>query len=400
MNRVVIVGASLAGLHAARALRAGGFAGALTIVGAERWMPYDRPPLSKQLLTGEWAREQVMLSNITKSIDAQWELNARATALDLDSRVVVIGDGRNVPFDGLVIASGATPRGIAGSDIPGVHMLRTLDDALALESDLGHVRERVLVVGAGFIGAEVASSCRRRGLPVTMVESLAAPLSATLGPEVGEALAEMHLNEGVDLRLGVSVHRLLGDARVEGAELSDGATVQADVVVVAIGVVPAIDWLDGSGIPIEDGVMCDETCRVTPGVVAAGDVASWPNARFGEVRRVEHWDNAIRQGEHAGRRLLADSSGEPGEVYEPVPWVWSDQYDSKIQIVGSPASHDETCVVQRNDGRRRLVAVYRRDGKFVGAVAINRTRVVTQLRSMIAERAPWQKAVALARAAA
>jgi 3-phenylpropionate/trans-cinnamate dioxygenase ferredoxin reductase subunit len=398
MDRVVIVGASLAGAHAARTLREEGFTGSLTIVGEEPWMPYDRPPLSKQVLCEGWGHDEVTLSAHTSAPDAEWRLGTRATALELDRRAVILGGGERLLFDGLVIASGASPRNFDGSDMAGVHTLRTLDDALALNADLRSVRRRVVVVGAGFVGAEVASSCRRRGLPVTMLELLPAPLSSTLGPEIGETFAAMHVEEGVDLRVGVAVRRLVGNGRVEGVELSNGETVDADVVVVAIGVVPSIGWLEGSGIPLGDGVICDESCWVAAGIVAAGDVASWPNPHVHEAKRVEHWDNAIRQGEHAARRLIADSLGRPGKTYAPVPWVWSDQYDSKIQIVGFPALHDEVIVVAHHDEHRRLVAVYRRGRSVIGAVTVNRARAAMRLRSMIAARAVWSDAVALAHA--
>lgn len=393
LERVVIVGASLAGLRAAETLRAEGFAGSLTVVGDEAHAPYDRPPLSKQLLSGEWDADRIALpAGARAELDLTWERGVAAIGLDLDRREVALADGRTLPYDGLVIATGAAARWIPGTQgVPGVHALRTLDDALAVTAALDAGVRRVVVVGAGFIGAEVASSCRGRGVEVTMVEPLSQPLARVLGDEIGAVVGAVHVEHGVDLRLGVGVEGL--DAGADGVErvrLTDGTTVEADLVVVGIGVVPNTAWLAGSGLDVTDGVLCDETTLAAPGVVAAGDVARWPNPLFGELMRVEHWEHAIDMGAHAARRLLAGDG--PGEPYGPVPWFWSDQYDRKLQLAGRVRPTDEVLVVAGSIEERRFAAIYGRDGRVTGAFAMNMPARVVKYRQAIAAGLTWDDA--------
>ena len=394
MRSVVVVGASLAGLRAAEALRHEGFEGALTVVGDEPHRPYDRPPLSKRVLAGEWGPERTTLDTFGgKELDVEWRLGVGAASLDLGSRTVTLEDGAALAFDGLVIATGAAPRRLPGTeDRAGVHVLRTLDDCLALRADLDAGPRRVVVVGAGFIGAEVAATCRGRGLDVTLLEALPVPLGRVLGDDIGSVYAAVHRDHGVDVRTGVGVAGFDGGDRVERVRLADGTTVGADVVVVGVGVVPATGWLVGSGLTLDDGVVCDETCLAAPGVVAAGDVARWPNRRFGQMMRVEHWDNAIDQGAHAARRLL-DGDG-PGTPYEPVPWFWSDQYDRKLTMVGRPGPGDEMVVVDGSLAERRFVALYGRAGQVVGALGMNRPAPVMRYRARIADGLAWDDALA------
>ncbi len=406
LERVVVVGASLAGLRAAETLRAEGFAGPLTVVGDEPHAPYDRPPLSKQVLTGEWGPDRIALAGGAKpELDLTWERGVAATGLDLAARTVALADGRSLPFDGLVVATGAAARWIPGTrGIPGVHALRTLDDALAVGRALDAGARRVVVVGAGFIGAEVAASCRSRDVEVTMVEPLAQPLARVLGEEIGRVVGEVHVAHGVDLRLGVGVEAVepLGGTGGDGGpvvrvRLGDGSTVDADLVVVGIGVVPNTGWLEGSGLTLDDGVVCDETTLAAPGVVAAGDVARWPNPLFGEVMRVEHWEHAIDMGAHAARRLLAGDG--PGEPYGPVPWFWSDQYDRKLQLAGRVRPTDELVVVAGSVAERRFAALYGRDGRVVGAFAMNMPARVVKYRQAIAAGLTWDDALAAVAAA-
>ena len=249
------------------------------------------------------------------------------------------------------------------------------------------------MIGAGFIGSEVAASCRARDLDVTMVEALPVPLERILGAAMGEVCAALHREQGVDLRLGVGVETI-GD---DGVHLADGTTIDADVVVVGIGVRPNTEWLEGSGLNLDNGVVCDETCLAAPGVVAAGDVARWPNRRFGdELMRVEHWDNALEQGSAAARRLLVDD--DEAEPYEPVPWFWSDQYDRKIQLAGRSAATDDVAVVHGSVDERRFVALYGREGRLVGALGWNRPRHVMQWRQRLAEGMAWDEAMEVAAA--
>jgi 3-phenylpropionate/trans-cinnamate dioxygenase ferredoxin reductase subunit len=399
---VVVVGGSLAGLRAAEELRHRGFDGRLTVVGDEEHRPYDRPPLSKQVLAGSWDLDRIELTvggeGGLDGLDVDWRLGTRATGLDPAGRRVTLAGGEDVPYDGLVIATGARPRALPGTgQLAGVHTLRTLDDCLAVRADLDAGARRVVVVGAGFIGSEVAATCRGRGCEVTVLEALPVPLGRALGDEMGSAMGDLHRDHGVAVRLGVGVAGIEGAGRVERVRLADDTVVEADLVVVGIGVTPNTGWLEGSGLALDDGVVCDATTRAAPGIVAAGDVARWPSHRFGELMRVEHWDNAIAMGEHAARRLLEDLAGgaaSPGEPYDPVPWFWSDQYDRKIQLAGRSADADEVRVVDGSVDERRFVALYRRGDRLIGALAMNRPRLLVAFRGLVERRATWAEALA------
>jgi NADPH-dependent 2,4-dienoyl-CoA reductase/sulfur reductase-like enzyme len=398
LDRIVIVGASLAGLRAAEELRSQGHAGALTIVGDEPHHPYDRPPLSKQVLAGTKPPESTALlvsSGSLDDLDLEWRLGQTATGLELPSRTVLLGGGERLPYDGLVIATGASPRRLPGTDhLDGVHTLRTLDDCAAIRAGLLAGPRRVAVVGAGFIGAEVASTCRGLGIEVSLIEALPVPLERGLGPTMGAVVADLHRDHGVDVRLGVGVVRIEGGARVERIRLTDGAVLDVDLVVMGIGVGPNTDWLEGSGLTIDNGVVCDATCRAAPGVVAAGDVARWPNGRFGEVMRVEHWDNAIAMGTHAAQTLLAGPAALP---FSPVPWFWSDQYDRKIQLAGRAGPGDDVEVVSGRVEDRRFVAFYGRAGRVVGVLGMSQPAKVMRWRALVEEGASWDAALKAAR---
>jgi NADPH-dependent 2,4-dienoyl-CoA reductase/sulfur reductase-like enzyme len=397
---IVVAGASLAGLRAAETLRREGYDGRLVLVGAEPHLAYDRPPLSKELLAGEWEPDQIALRKQPyDDLDLDLRLGRRATRLDVADRVVELDDGvETLEFDGLVVATGARPRTLPGTPaLDGVFVLRTLDDCLAIRARLER-GPRVVVIGAGFIGSEVAATCRGRGLDVTVLEMLATPLERAVGPIVGDACGRLHLDHGVDLRCGVAVDGFEGGAHVERVRLADGSTMDADVVVVGVGVVPETRWLEDSGLALDDGVVCDETCLAAPGIVAAGDVARWPNPLFdGERMRVEHWTNATEQGVAAARRLLVDDAAT-AEAFAPVPFVWSDQYDVKIQVVGSIRGDDEVAVVDGSLDEHRFVALYGRGGRLVGALGFSRPRLVMQYRKLIAERTSWDDALAHAAA--
>ena len=282
--------------------------------------------------------------------------------------------------------------------LAGIHVLRTLDDCLRLRGELER-GPRVVVVGAGFIGAEVAATCRQRGLEVTLLETLPVPLGAAVPRAIGETLAAIHRDAGVTLRCGVRVAGFAGGARVEGVRLADGALVPADVVVVGIGVTPETRWLEGSGLPLGDGVLCDETLAAgAPGVVAAGDVARWHNPLFGESMRVEHWTNAVEQAGAAAERLLAGPAA--GKPFAPVPFVWSDQYDRKIQMAGRVSPQDEMRIVHGTLAERRFVALFGRAGRLVGALAMNRPRQLVACRKQIREGRRFEDAVAEAEGSA
>jgi NADPH-dependent 2,4-dienoyl-CoA reductase/sulfur reductase-like enzyme len=249
-------------------------------------------------------------------------------------------------------------------------------------------------VGAGFIGAEVAATCRGLGIEVSLIEALPVPLERGLGPTMGAVVADLHRDHGVDVRLGVGVVRIEGGARVERIRLTDGTVLDVDLVVIGIGVGPNTEWLEGSGLTIDNGVVCDPTCRAAPGVVAAGDVARWPNGRFKETMRVEHWDNAIAMGTHAAQTLLAGAAAVP---FAPVPWFWSDQYDRKIQLAGRAGPGDVVEVVSGSVDERRFVAFYGRAGRVVGVLGMSQPAKVMRWRTLVEEGAAWDAALAVAR---
>lgn len=398
VSTVTIVGAGLAGLRAAETLRREGFAGRIVMIGAEPHLPYDRPPLSKELLAGEWEPEQVALRREPyDQLDLDLRLGVRATGLDLDARTLDLAGGERLGFDGLVVATGATPRVLP--DLPaldGIFTLRTLDDCLALRGRLD-AGARVAVIGAGFIGAEVAATCRKRGLSVTVLEALPQPMVRGVGEQLGAVLARMHREEGVDLRCGVQVEAIEGKAAVERVRLADGTVIETDALLVAIGVAPETRWLEGSGLVLDDGVVCDRTLLAAPGVVAAGDLCRWPNPLFdGELMRLEHWTNAAESGVAAARRLLAELDGgteSASEPFAPVPFVWSDQYDVKIQVVGRIGADADVAIVHGGLDGRQFVALFGRDGRLTGALAFTRPRQLMHYRRMIAERATFAEAL-------
>jgi NADPH-dependent 2,4-dienoyl-CoA reductase/sulfur reductase-like enzyme len=401
MESVVVVGASLAGLRAVETLRRDGFTGRLVLVGAEPHLPYDRPPLSKEMLAGEWEHDQILLRRTPyEDLELELRLGTAAHGLDLDRRVVHVA-GTEIPFDGLVITTGATPRTLPGQPgVDGVFTLRTIDDCHRVRDRLA-AGPRVCVIGAGFIGSEVAATCRRRGLDVTVLEALPQPMVRGVGETLGAVLADLHRDHGVDLRTGVVVEAIEGDGRVERVRVAGGPPVECDVLIVAVGVAPETRWLEGSGLTLDNGVVCDETLLAAPGVVAAGDVARWPNPLFdGEVMRIEHWTNAAEQGVYVGERLLRAARDEPAEPFAPVPFVWSDQYDVKIQCAGRFGGDDRMEVVSGSFAERRFVAIFERGGRISGVLGFSQPRLVMQYRRMVSERASFDAALEFAAAAA
>lgn len=392
---IVIVGASLAGLRTAEFLRRAKFEGELTLIGDERHLPYDRPPLSKEVLRGEWDEERIGLRK--KSYDElalNLELGRAAVGLDPESRTVHLDGGTTVPFDRLVIATGGVARTLPDQpSMNGVYTLRTLDDSLAVRRAL-EGKPRIAVIGAGFIGAEVAASARQLGLEVTMIETEATPLARSLGPELGRILQDVHERHGVRVLCGRKVVAFEGGERVRGLTLDDGTSVECELVVVGVGMAPSVAWLEGSGIDLGDGVQCDATLAASvPGVVAVGDVANWYNPLFEERMRVEHWTNAVEQARHAVGTLLA----APGHAkpFESVPMFWSDQFDLKIQGAGRPKPDDALSVFGPTD-EGKLLALYARAGRLVGAVAVNRPPKLIQLRMLIAKRGSLDDALKIA----
>jgi 3-phenylpropionate/trans-cinnamate dioxygenase ferredoxin reductase component len=379
----VVVGASLAGLRAAEALRARGWEGELVVVGAESRMPYTRPPLSKALLAGVLEPAGVELEY--EGVDAEWRLGVTATGLDPERRRVALDDGESLAYEMLVVATGCRPRPWPGDggDLEGLFTLRTVEDSLALRAALVP-GARLAVIGAGFIGCEIAATARSLGVAVTLVDVLPHPMHA-LGPLVGEACARMHAGHGVELRLGARVAGLLGERTFAGLEIEDGTRIEADLGVVALGAQPNVEWLEGSGLPARSGLVCDEHCLAAGAsrIAAAGDVATWPHPlAAGDLIRVEHWSNASEQAAVAAANLLAPEHERI--AYDAVPSFWSDQYDVKLQAVGLPAHATRYAIAEGHDGGR-FVAVGERDGRLVAAVGWNAQRRMPWYRRQIAD---------------
>ncbi len=403
-GRIVIVGASLAGLRTAESLRANGFTGELVLIGDEPHEPYDRPPLSKTVLSG-WIGTDRLLLPRTRELNARWLLGVAATGLDLSAREVRLADGRVVGFDGLVIATGtrARPWPVAGeAALRSVHLLRGRDDADGFRVDLAEGPRRVLVIGGGFTGSEVASSCQDLGLPVTVTQRGVAPMASALGGVVGAAIAARQRARGIDLRVRTTVTALDGDAdgRLRRARLSDGDVVEADVAVVAVGSVRNTEWLAGSGLAADaGGADCDTACRavdvngvVVPEVYVAGDVARWRHPHFdAEPQSLEHWGNAVDQAEVAAHNL----THAPADLRHntALPAFWSDQFGMNIKSVGLPHLADEVVLAQGSFQHGSFVAAYGRGGITVGAVAVNSPRVLDGYAALVTERAPFPPAI-------
>jgi len=409
LDHVAVVGASLAGLRACETLRTEGYGGRITLIGAEPELPYDRPPLSKKLLAGDWEPDRIRLRRDEEldKLALELRLGVAATALDASSRAIALADGSEVAADAVVVATGAAPRRLPHQrDLDGVVTLRTLADALELRARLAGGSARVVVVGAGFIGLEVAATARTLGCEVTVVEADAAPLVRGLGAELGALVAAVHPRHGVVLRCGQLVEALEGDGgRVTGVRLGGGELLAADVVVVGIGVAPSTDWLATSALTIADGIVCDDALWTgVHGIWAAGDCVRWHNPLFDPhddaVMRVEHWTNAAEQGATAARNLLAWARGEEPTPYRAVPFFWSDQFDSRIQFVGRAHGGDDVRIVAGDPEAGRFVALYGYEGRLRGALGVSTPKLVMPYRALVARGATWDEALEHAAAAA
>ncbi|MBW5482750.1 NAD(P)/FAD-dependent oxidoreductase [Streptomyces bambusae] len=399
-GRIVVVGASLAGLRAAETLRDKGFKGSLTMVGDEPYEPYDRPPLSKQVLLAKSTAERTALPR-RRAIDAEWRLGVAASGLDMGAKRVELADGDELPYDRLLIATGVRARpwpNAAEAELDGVFVLRTRDDGAALARRLDAEPRRVLVIGAGFTGSEIASACRERGLNVTVAERGDGPLVGALGGVVGAVAAELQREHGVDLRTGIMVTGLEGDSsgRVRAAHLSDGTTLECDVVVVSLGAQRNTEWLTGSGLGAGPrGIACDAGCRafdimgiVTDDIYVAGDVARSPHPLFGyQFLSLEHWGNAVSQAETAAHNMLSESAGRRPHIW--VPAFWSTQFGVNIKSVGVPSMGTEIMITQGSRAERRFTGVYGYQGRVIGAVSFDNARWLDFYQRQIETTAPF-----------
>jgi NADPH-dependent 2,4-dienoyl-CoA reductase/sulfur reductase-like enzyme len=392
---VVVVGSSIGGVRTAQALRSEGFDGRIVLVGEETALPYDKPPLSKQFLAGQWDADRTALltAEAAEREGIELRLGVRATRLDIAAKQVHLADGTRVDYDQAVIATGASARPSPWRPGSGVHVVRTLEDSLALRADLDHDGP-VVVVGGGFIGAEAAATARGLGREVTVVDPMPTPIGRVVGPEIGQYFTELHHRHGVATRFGMGVEGIEGAAGDLRVRLTDGSELAAATVVVGIGAVPNDGWLADSGLPIDNGVVCDEYCRAldAPDVFAIGDVARWYHPGHREYVRVEHWTNAVEQGQCAAHNIA-----HPDDLrsYRPVEYVWSDQYDWKVQIVGRPTRGTQHEVIGELTGVKPRAAVLYTDetGMLTGVVTVNWPKALVQCRRLVTEGAPFEDAL-------
>jgi 3-phenylpropionate/trans-cinnamate dioxygenase ferredoxin reductase subunit len=381
MQKIVIVGAGLAGAKAAETLRAEGFDGELLLLGAEAERPYERPPLSKEYLRKEAGREKVYVHEEdfyeANSIDLR--VRTSVAAIDVGAREAVLEAGGRIPFDGLLLATGSSPRRlqVPGHELAGVHYLRDVEDSDLLGERIEQ-GGRLVVIGAGWIGAEVAASARQKGLDVTLVEMTEVPLERVLGRELGEIYRDIHVANGVDFRGGVGLDRFEGDDRVERVVLADGSSIDCDFVVVGVGVLPRVQLAEASGIAVDNGVLVNDRLETSvPGVYAAGDMANAMHPLTGRRVRVEHWANALNQGPAAARNMLGANA-----AYERVPYFFSDQYDVGMEYSGFPSDWDE--VVFRGDvDAREFIAFWLQDGRVVAGMNVNVWDVTGPIQELI-----------------
>jgi len=394
-QRVAIVGSGIGGIRTAQALRSFGYAGELTIVGQETDGPYDKPPLSKHFLAGQHDAEAVSLLTHQEAAEAgiSLRLGVPAERIVPDEKCLVLSDGATLPYDICVVATGASARPSAWNKLRGVHVLRSMADSQALRAQLRQKRE-VAVIGGGFIGSEVAATARSLGLPVTVIDPLPLPMERTLGARVARLVADLHRRNGVTTLFGTGVDSIEHSGPQLTLRLSSGATLTTDTVVLGIGATPNDSWLRDSGLPVSDGLICDEYCRAEGrnDVFGVGDITRWYSPRRDGHVRVEHWTNAVEQARCVARNIVF-----PGELttYEGIEYVWTDQYDWKIQVAGQPA-HDSVATeaaVGDFDGPRPRGAMLYGDssGALCGAVTVNWPRAITLCRQALSARAPYQE---------
>lgn len=389
-GRVVVVGVSAAGAGAAHALRSAGYSSTLVVVGEESDLPYDRPPLSKQALLGQWRPESLQLFDPAEydRMGIELMLGRRAVQLDVASRILHLSDGERLTFDRLIIATGSSARSLPWlSSSPNVHSVRTIQDAVKLRTVFESKNTRLAVIGAGFVGTELAATARTSGLTVSLIDSAPNPLETRLGPTVGRLITRLHRAHGVDLRMGVTVEAPVRSApgeQIKALRLSDGSTVDCDAVVVAIGAIPNVDWLKGTGLQLANGVQCDECCRVVDGIYAAGDVAEWFHPGYGRRMRIEHRTNAAEQALAVATNLLG------GNVpYAPMPFFWSDQYDIKLQVFGTIANGEDVRLLHGTLEDPCFVLGFYEDDSLSGVLSWGASKQARQLIPVL--RSHWRR---------
>lgn len=389
MRRVVVVGSSVAGVNAVDGLRTSGYQGEVVLVSGEHELPYDRPPLSKQALAGGIDDDAIRLKPAQWYADRGVDLQLGAPAVGLDSRdrKVMVAGSQTLGYDGLVIATGCTPRPLSTGSDGTIFTLRTIADCQEIHKRLEAGR-RLVVIGAGFIGLEVAAVAHSAGMDVTVVEAADVPLTRVVGRQAGEWFRDFHVVRGIDLRCGTTVAGITTQADGRHTlELADGTKLPADLIVAGVGVTPSSGWLRGSDVAVHDGVLCDSSLATTaPGVVAAGDIARWKHPLFDEEMRVEQWLNAVEQGAHAARTLLGHR-----EPFASIPYFWSDQFEAKVRFVGHARGADQVLVKPLGDAS--MATLFGRDGTVSAAMCVNSPRLLATFRRAIADRLPWAEAV-------
>jgi NADPH-dependent 2,4-dienoyl-CoA reductase/sulfur reductase-like enzyme len=399
---VVIVGASLASLRAAESLRSNGFDGTITAIGNESRGLYDRPPLSKKFLAGEWDADRIALRKQEEisALKVDWRFGTTATALDAHTKTVTTTAG-NFTYDACIIATGGTVRRLPNQpNHTGIHTLRTISDAEALRDDLAPGK-KLVVIGAGFIGLEAAATAKAKGCDVTVLEGLPAPLIRGLGEDMGRTVARVHHDNGVTIRCNVRVEEILGGPHVTGVRITTEHNtteiVDADIVLVGIGVAPATDWLANSGLTINDGIVCDEHLQCAPNVFVAGDITRWPNALFSDIEptmRVEHWTTAAEQGAHAATNAVALLNNQPLTPYAAVPFFWSDQFTSRIQFLGRGTNATDVRIVAGNPDDGKFAAAYFANDRLTAVLGVSMPKAVMPARKLLQEHTSTAQAIA------
>lgn len=392
MKRIVVVGGSVAGVHAVESLREIGFEGDVVLASAEHSLPYNRPPLSKEILLGKQKPQEILLrpQGFYEELNVDLRLGNAAEKLDTAEKVLRFADGSELSYDGLILATGSVARKPAQKgDAPPVHLIRTVEEAVALQAELRPGR-RLAVLGGGFLALEIASAAVQQGVEVSLIARNVSPLARLLGHDVGQWYVKLHERHGAKVYCGSPVARY--DQTRDGVDitLENGTKISADIVAAGIGAEPGVKWLEGSTLALNDGVVCSASLHTTAAdVVAAGDIARWHNPIFGEEMRIEHWSNAADQGRHAAKTLLGDD-----KPFSSVPYFWTDQYDTKLRFIGRAAGFTDVRVEHMTDGE--LVVSIGRMGVLIGAVCVGAPRLLAQYKAAIQQQTPWSEAASLA----